>query len=62
MSQTPNYVMEIVRRSADGDTPAQIAAALQVSEDWLAIVMSSDAYAVIAHDYVRPSEEGRRTS
>lgn len=48
-----NTLHEIVRRRFNGETLDQIAAALHVSVDWLEIVMSSDAYAVISHDYRR---------
>lgn len=56
--QCPNYVLEIARRTRDGDSLADIAADLHVSVEWVELIMSSDSYQAFAHDYKhKPNEQ-----
>lgn len=46
-----NTLITIARMRASGHSLAEVAAYLQVTEEWLETVMSSDAYEVIAYNY-----------
>ena len=55
-----NQLAHIARRSSDGASVAEIAAELSVSEEWVELVMSSDAYQVIAYEHQqRPASDGK---
>jgi hypothetical protein len=51
-----NTLLEVAVAAQRGDTLQEIADRLRVSVEWLELVMSSDAYAVIAFEHERLRE------